>query len=308
VREGRTDVYLQRILDNSTNTKGYKIDELEAKAKEGVPALLMSRTSPKSVGHEQDHDSRPWYTKSGRLEFYRDENEFIEAGENLPVHREPIDSTFYEPNVIVAPKHEAIRPRAPRTTASSATTNRARSAARPQRGQDLGGGEGVAASAREGRLPFIFHTPKYRHGSHTTPIDTDMIAVSVRPVRRRLPPRQAHALRHRRLRRHPSVGREGARRRGRRLRVDRLRPSDRPFRGWQQNAKDYKFARCMARARYYPGTPRGVTRMWFNMYGATPGSVEGQATRKPTGWRRIRARTTRRCSARVRTNPRRAAG
>jgi len=47
-------------------------------------------------------DSRPWYTKSGRLEFYREENEFIEAGENLPVHREPVDSTFYEPNVIVA--------------------------------------------------------------------------------------------------------------------------------------------------------------------------------------------------------------
>ena len=48
-------------------------------------------------------------------------------------------------------------------------------------------------------------------------------------------------------------------------------PSDRPFRGWQKNAKDdYKFARLICRARYYPGTPRGVTRMWFNMYGARP--------------------------------------
>ena len=36
-----------------------------------------------------------------------------EAGENLPVHREPVDSTFYEPNVIVAPKHEALRPDGP---------------------------------------------------------------------------------------------------------------------------------------------------------------------------------------------------
>ena len=49
-------------------------------------------------------------------------------------------------------------------------------------------------------------------------------------------------------------------------------PADRPFRGWQKNDKDYKFARLLCRARYYPGTPRGVTRMWFNMYGATPGS------------------------------------
>ena len=56
-------------------------------------------------------------------------------------------------------------------------------------------------------------------------------------------------------------------------------PSDRPFRGWQKNDKDYKFARLLCRARYYPGTPRGITRMWFNMYGATPGSVEGHTKR-----------------------------
>jgi nitrate reductase alpha subunit len=57
-------------------------------------------------------------------------------------------------------------------------------------------------------------------------------------------------------------------------------PSDRPFRGWEKNEKDYKFARLLCRARYYPGTPRGVTRMWFNMYGATPGSVEGHQSRE----------------------------
>jgi nitrate reductase alpha subunit len=57
-------------------------------------------------------------------------------------------------------------------------------------------------------------------------------------------------------------------------------PADRPFRGWQKNKKDYEFARLICRARYYPGTPRGVTRMWFNMYGATPGSVEGRKTRR----------------------------
>ncbi|HWU37745.1 MAG TPA: molybdopterin oxidoreductase, partial [Candidatus Acidoferrum sp.] len=56
-------------------------------------------------------------------------------------------------------------------------------------------------------------------------------------------------------------------------------PSDRPFRGWQNNKKDYEFSRLLCRARYYPGTPRGVTRMWFNMYGTTPGSHEGQRTR-----------------------------
>ena len=113
VREFRTDVYLQRILDASTNTKGYKFQELEAKALQGVPVLMNSRTTPKVVGFEQVTDSTPWYTKSGRLEFYREEKEFIEAGENLPVHREPVDSTFYEPNIIIAPQHEALRPDGP---------------------------------------------------------------------------------------------------------------------------------------------------------------------------------------------------
>jgi len=36
----------------------------------------------------------------------------------------------------------------------------------------------------------------------------------------------------------------------------------------------------MARARYYPGTPQGITRMWFNGYMATPGSVKGHETRE----------------------------
>jgi len=56
-------------------------------------------------------------------------------------------------------------------------------------------------------------------------------------------------------------------------------PEDRPFRGWQKNKRDFELARLLCRARYYPGTPRGVTRMWFNMYGATPGSLEGQKKR-----------------------------
>ncbi|MCO6509729.1 MAG: hypothetical protein J5I65_02970, partial [Aridibacter famidurans] len=57
-------------------------------------------------------------------------------------------------------------------------------------------------------------------------------------------------------------------------------PEDRPFRGWQTNKRDYEFARLLCRARYYPGTPRGVTRMWFNMYGTTPGSQQGQKERE----------------------------
>ncbi len=279
VREGRTDVYLQRVLDHSTNTKGYRFLELEAKARQGVPALMNSRTTPKAVGFDQVTDSMPWYTKSGRLEFYREEPEFIAAGENLPVHREPVDSTFYEPNVIIAPKHEALRPDQPedygvrRDDLSSETRcgrNVVLSWQEAQKTRHPLAGQG---------FKFIFHTPKYRHGSHTTPIDTDMIAVLFGPF----------GDLHRHDRRmpfvaegyvdiNPSDARELGIEDGDYVWID-PDPEDRPFRGWQRDRKNMEFSRLLCRARYYPGTPRGVTRMWFNMYTATPGSVEGHRSR-----------------------------
>ncbi|MGD9903028.1 MAG: molybdopterin-dependent oxidoreductase [Vicinamibacterales bacterium] len=280
VRENRTDVYLQRILDASTNTKGYRFTELEAKARQGIPALMNSRTSPKVVGYDQLADSTPWYTKSGRLEFYREEDEFIEAGENLPVHREPVDSTFHEPNVIVAPAHEAIRPKGPEDYG----------VARTDLSCEVRCGRNVVlpwAEARNTQHPlasqgyrFIFHTPKYRHGSHTTPIDTDINAVLFGPfgdIYRR--DTRSPFVTEGYVDVNPNDARDLGIEDGDYVWID-PDPEDRPFRGWQKNAKDMEFARLLCRARYYPGTPRGVTRMWFNMYGASPGSVEGARTRK----------------------------
>ncbi|HMV49607.1 MAG TPA: molybdopterin-dependent oxidoreductase [Blastocatellia bacterium] len=279
IRENRTDVYLQRVLDHSTNTKGYKFTDLEAKALAGVPALMVSRTTPKAVGYDQVVDSTPWYTKSGRLEMYREENEFIEAGENLPVHREPVDSTFYEPNIIIAPKHEAMRPDGPekygvKRDDLSCETRCGRNVVYP-----WAEAKKTAHPLMKDGFKFIFHTPKYRHGSHTTPVDVDMIAVLFGPF----------GDLYRRDKRKPFVNegyvdinpndaRELGVADGDYVWID-PDPEDRPFRGWKENKKDYEFSRLLCRARYYPGTPRGVTRMWFNMYAATPGSVQGAKER-----------------------------
>jgi nitrate reductase alpha subunit len=279
VRDGRTDVYLQRILDHSSNGKGYKFAQLEEKAKAGVPALMNSRTTPKVVGFEQDADSRPWYTKSGRLEFYREEDEFIEAGENLPVHREPVDSTFYEPNVIVAPKMEGFRQAGPE--AYGVSKDDLSSETRCGRNVVLTWAETkkTAHPLMKDGYRFVFHTPKYRHGSHTTPIDTDMIAVLFGPFgdlyrRDKRSPFVCEGY----VDINPADAREVGVEDGDYIWID-ADPEDRPFRGWQKNKKDYEFARLLCRARYYPGTPRGVTRMWFNMYGTTPGSMQGQKSR-----------------------------
>ena len=93
------------------------------------------------------------------------------------MHREPVDSTFYEPNVIVAPQHETLRPDGPEKYGVKLDDLSC---------ETRGGRNVVKTWAVLKTCPhplikdgykFFFHTLKYRHGTHTMPIDTDMIAV-----------------------------------------------------------------------------------------------------------------------------------
>jgi nitrate reductase alpha subunit len=281
VTDNRVEVYLQRIIDGSATVKGYDIRDLEALAGQGIPALMNTRTYPRTFAWEQVHESKPWYTKTGRLEFYRGEPEFIEAGENLVVYREPVDSTFYDPNVIVARPHPAIRPTAPEAYGF----DRAKRDWSGRQGRNVILTPEALLASQHPLLPAgyrsVFHTPKYRHGSHTTPIDTDIMSNFFGPF----------GDMYRRDKRSPHVGEayldinpEDARALGVNdgdyVWVDGD-PADTPFKGWPDPARaaEYHVARLLCRARYYPGTPRGIMRMWHNGYMATPGSVRGHESR-----------------------------
>ena len=281
--EGGMRPYIQRVLDHGSATRGYEIEDLERKANAGTPAMLLTRTTPKYSGYEQAYEDKPWYTQTGRLELYRDEPEFKDSGENVVVHREPIDSTFHEPNVIVARPHPLLRPKTPEDYGAARADLSGDS--RQARHVVLTVDEVLATKhplMREEGYRFIFHTPKYRHGAHTTPVDTDVCAVWFGPFGdmyredKRKPfvnemfvdinPADAK-----------SLGVED----GDYVWID-ADPHDRPFHGWKERPEDYEVARLLARARYYPGTPPGVTRMWHNAYGSTYGSVKGQRA-DPTG-------------------------
>jgi nitrate reductase alpha subunit len=279
--EGRPEVYLQRILDRSSATRGYRIDELHALARQGIPALMNFRTYPRQVGWEQRNESVPWYNRTGRLEFYRDEPEFIEHGENLPVWREPVDSTPYEPNAILARPHPAIRPKPPAAWGLADGDRSPES--RQVRNITLSWDELRVSShpltAQDDRYRFIFLTPKYRHGAHTTPVDLDWIATFFGPFgdayrRDRRMPWQGEGY----IELNPEDGRRLGIEDGDYVWLD-SDPSDRPYRGWRPRDRFYDVARCMARARYTNALPPGVTKMWFNMFGATRGSVRGMRTR-----------------------------
>ncbi len=279
VDENNVEEYLQRIVDGSFAAKGYSARDLHALAKDGVPALVNVRTYPRASSYEQRKGEQPWHTKSGRLEFYRFEPEFVDSGENLVVYREPIDSTFYEPHVIVAGPHPALRPKPPE--AYGLARDDLGTETRQVRNVQLTVEQTLASQhpLKARGHGFIYHTPKYRHGAHTTPIDTDFTAVLFGPFGdlyrhdKRLP-----AVTEGYVDIHPLDAKELGLDDGDYVYLD-ADPEDRPYRGFQPGSEEFTVARLMLRVRYYPGTPRKVTRTWYNMYGATFGSVKGQRTR-----------------------------
>ena len=274
-----TKPYGQRVLNASNALKGYQWDDVLQSSRQGIPRVVLARTSPRTGGWEQINESKPWYTKTGRLEFYREENEWINAGENLPVFRETVDSTFYEPAVIVANPHPAIRPKslADYGIAESldTETRQVRNVVKPW----------TAVKATQHPLissgyQFILYTPKYRHACHSMASSMDTQMAYFGPF--------GDFYRH--DKRNPYVGEgyvdmhpEDAKALGIEdgdyIWVD-ADPSDRPYRKMgNDDAEDAKVMRWKVRARYYPALPRGTARSWFHMYGASHGSVEGHETR-----------------------------
>ncbi len=276
--EGKQEVYVQRVINASSNLRGYRLEDIARKAQEGVPSLIMTRSYPKYVGMDQLEENQPWYTKSGRLEFYREEREFVEAGENLPVYREPIDATDYEPNVIVAGKHPLLRPKKPGhygVSSKKALLNTEYRQARnitispvklPKTKHPLRATIGAS---------HIVHTPKYRHAAHTTTGDTDITTLLFGPF--------GDVYRH--DKRKPFVSEAYIDINPRDLKRMGIEdgdyvwvdpdPQDRPFAGWQRRKHDYEVARLLLRARASHNTPPGVAKIWFNMYGSSHGSVLG---------------------------------
>ncbi len=280
IKDGKGVPYIQRILDNSNITRGYKFDDLLEKAEQGIPVMMMGRSYPKYIGHEQSVESKPWYNRTGRLEFLRDEPEFKSHGEMIPLHREPIDATFHEPNAIVAAPHPLITPNTPEDWGidpedRSGETRQVRNVVLPP-------AELVATQHPLISKGFTHQwiTPKYRHSVHTIVADIDILSVWWGP----------YGDMYRRDKRQPWVGEgyvdinpEDARELGIQdgdyVWID-ADPEDRPFRGWQERPAEARIARAMMRARYYPGTPRGIARTYFHFSGASFGSVRGQETRR----------------------------
>ena len=270
------DVYIQRLLDSSTPTRGYKLKDIMA-GKYGEPgaALMLFRTYPRIPFYEQIHDSVPFFSPTGRLQAYNDEPEVIEYGENFIVHREGPEGTPYLPNVIVSsnplirpddygisPEHMGCDERQVRNIKLAwplvkLTTN-------PLWAQGYN---------------FYCLTPKSRHSTHSQWATTDWQFIWNSdfgdPYRmdRRMPGVGEHQ-----LHMNPQAARDQGLEDGDYVYVD-ANPADRPYVGWRPEDPFYRVSRLMLRVKYNPAYPYNITMMKHGAWIATERSVKAHETR-----------------------------
>ena len=287
--EKKRSVYLQRLLDTSTSTAGYKVEDIMA-GKYGVPggALMMFRTYPRIPFWEQIHDDQPFFTDTGRLHAYADVPEAIACGENFVVHREGPEATPYLPNVIVS-TNPYVRPEDYGIPRDAEDWDE-----RTVRNVRMPWSEVLQTKnfRWEKGFQFLLLTPKTRHRVHSqwsavpwhemfdsnfgTPWRIDKRAPGAGET-------QMHI--------NPAAARELGIQDGDYVWVD-ANPADRPYYGADPKDPFYKVARCMVRAAYNPSYPFHIVMIKHAPYIATEKSVkahetrpDGQAISADTGYR-----------------------
>jgi len=279
--EGRAQVYIQRLLDGSTTTTGYKVEDIMA-GKYGEPgaALMLFRTYPRIPFWEQIHDNIPFYTDTGRLNAYCDIPEALEHGENFIVHREGPEATPYLPNVIVStnpyirPDNFGITPEALQREVLDADL------------RTIANNKMSWADVKKTQNPlwkqgFHFYalTPKTRHRVHSqwSVEDWHMVWDSNFGDAYRQDKRTVGAGEHQ-MHIHPQAATDLGIEDGDYVYVD-ANPADRPYLGASPDDPFYKVARLKLRVRYNSAYPYHAIMIKHSPFMATEKSVKAHETR-----------------------------
>ena len=271
VGEDNVEVYLQRIIDASNALRGYNARDMIA-ANRGF--LTLFRTYPRIPGWEQVQEGVPFFTRTGRMELYREEDEWIDQGENVIVHREPIEATPYQPRVIIAPEAmETLRPKDYGVPPGDTTDAKSLYNVVMQTDEVLSTTNPLHAKG----LKFHLSTPKPRHRTHSSWSTSDWNAIWSSnfgdPYRRDV--------------RTPWVGEEEMDinpddaveldiKDGDYVWVD-ANPEDRPFIGHEDRPELAAVARLMVRVHFNPSMPKGMLIVIHGGHAATHKSKAAQA-------------------------------
>lgn len=274
--EKKRSVYLQRLLDTSTTTIGYKLDDIMA-GKYGPPgaSLMLFRTYPRIPFWEQVHNDEPFHTDTGRLHAYADIPEAIEYGENFIVHREGTEATPYLPNVIMSsnpyirPDDYGIGPEAEHWDERTV-----RNIKLPWKQIKL-----TRNFLWEKGFKFYALTPKTRHRVHSSwsNVDWHNIYDSSFGDPHRMDKRSPYVGDHQ-MHINPQAAKDLGINNGDYVYVD-ANPADRPYVGAKPNDPFYKVARLMLRAVFNPAYPYSCIMIKHSPYIATEKSVKAHESR-----------------------------
>ena len=281
ITEGKAGVYIQRVLNSCSTTRGqdgpYQVDKILAGEYGGEPgaALFLFRTYPRVPFYEQIHDEIPFYTDCGRMAAYCDLPEAIEAGENLIVHREGVEATPYLPNVIVSTS-PYLRPNSHGIPAEEMDPDlrSVRNLMMPWSQVKTTVNPLWAQGFR-----FFCSTPKSRHSVHSSwsTIDWHWIWASNCSDTRRKDKRMP-GVGDRQIQMNPQAAHDLGLQAGDYVYVD-ANPDDRPFRGWKEGDFRSRAFRCMVRVKLNAALPYHFTIMKHAGWIATERSVQAHETR-----------------------------
>ena len=275
--DGQRKIYMQRLLDTSTTTAGYTVDDImNGKYGPKGAALMLFRTYPRIPFWEQIHESEPFFTDTGRMNAYSDLQEAIDYGENFIVHREGPEATPYLPNVIVS-SNPLVRP--------------------DDYGIDKNAEHWDERTIRNVKLPwrevkqsrnflwekgfqFFLLTPKTRHRVHSQwgTVDWHLVYDSNFGDPYRLD-RRTPGIGEHQMHMNPEAARALGIADGDYVWVD-ANPADRPYPNADPNDPFTKVARCMVRVMYNPAYPYNTVMMKHAPYIATEKSVKAHETRE----------------------------
>ncbi|MBI2067745.1 MAG: molybdopterin-dependent oxidoreductase [Deltaproteobacteria bacterium] len=274
--EGKTEVYIQRLLDASMTLHGYKFDDIIS-GKYGEPgaALMLFRTYPRIPLWEQVNENKPFFTDTGRLNSYCDIPEAIEYGENFIVHREGPEATPYLPNAIVS-SNPMVRPEN-----YGLSPDEMDAEARHVRNIKLPWQQVKATVNPLWKQGFHFYcvTPKTRHTVHSqwSNVTWNRVWASNFADQLREDKRQPDAADHQ-IHINPQAAKDLGISDGDYVYVD-ANPADRPYIGWKPDDPFYKVARLMLRAKYNPAYPYHVVMIKHGTWIATEKTVKAHESR-----------------------------
>ncbi len=276
ITEGKEDIYIQRLLDASITTKGYRLEDILA-GRYGVPgaALMLFRTYPRVPFHEQVTESLPFFTDTGRLNSYCDIPEALEYGENFIVHREGPEATPYLPNVIIS-SNPWVRPEDYGIPWYAMDADE-----RTVRNVKLSWAEAKATTNPLWQAGYSLYclTPKTRHRVHSSwsTSDWSLLWDSNFADPYRADPRSPWVGEHQ-LHIHPDTARALGIDDGDYVYAD-ADPADRPYVGWRPDDPFYRVARLMLRAKFNPAYPPGIVMAKHGPFQATERSVRAHESR-----------------------------